>query len=89
MVIFFGPYIWNGKKRGKGQKNITIKKVFGDKEPADLSLEECKKAFAGKLKSKAKKAKKKAPKKATAKKATSKTVKKSAKKPVKKASKES
>jgi DNA topoisomerase-1 len=48
------PYIWNGKKKGKGQKNITIKKVFGDKEPKDLSLEECKKAVAGKLKPKAK-----------------------------------
>jgi hypothetical protein len=24
---------------GNGQKNITIKKVFGDKEPKDLSLE--------------------------------------------------
>jgi hypothetical protein len=23
---------------GNGQKNITIKKVFGDKEPKDLSL---------------------------------------------------
>jgi hypothetical protein len=45
----FGPYIWNGKKKGKGQKNITIKKVFGDKEPKDLSLEECKKAVAGYL----------------------------------------
>ncbi|CAB5497516.1 type I DNA topoisomerase [Bathymodiolus thermophilus thioautotrophic gill symbiont] len=50
----FGPYIWNGKKKGKGQKNITIKKVFGDKAPADLTLEECKKAVAGKLKPKAK-----------------------------------
>jgi hypothetical protein len=30
---------------GNGQKNITIKKVFGDKEPKDLSLEECKKAI--------------------------------------------
>jgi hypothetical protein len=39
---------------GKGQKNITIKKVFGDKEPKDLSLEECKKAVAGKLKPKTK-----------------------------------
>ena len=35
----FGPYIWNGKKRGKGQKNVTVTKVFGDKEPADLTLE--------------------------------------------------
>ncbi|VVH67218.1 DNA topoisomerase I (EC [uncultured Gammaproteobacteria bacterium] len=51
--------MWNGKKKGKGQKNITIKKVFGDKEPKDLSLEECKKAVAGKLKPKAKPKKKK------------------------------
>ncbi len=60
----FGPYIWNGKKRGKGQKNVTVQKVFGDKEPADLTLEECKKAIEGKIKAKkakAKKAKKKAP----------------------------
>jgi len=48
----FGPYIWNGKKRGKGQKNVTVQKVFGDKEPADLSLEECKKAIEGKIKAK-------------------------------------
>ncbi len=46
----FGPYIWNGKKRGKGQKNVTVQKVFGDKEPADLTLEECKKAIEGKIK---------------------------------------
>ena len=60
----FGPYIWNGKKRGKGQKNVTVQKVFGDKEPADLTLEECKKAIEGKIKAKkakAKKTKKKAP----------------------------
>ena len=76
----FGPYIWNGKKRGKGQKNITIKKIFGDKEPADLTLEECKKAISGKLKPKVKKRKKAAPKKAGAKKATSKPLKKAAKK---------
>jgi len=60
----FGPYIWNGKKRGKGQKNVTVQKVFGDKEPADLSHEECKKAIEGKIKAKkakAKKSKKKAP----------------------------
>ena len=60
----FGPYIWNGKKRGKGQKNVTVQKVFGDKEPSDLTLEECKKAIEGKAKAKkakAKKAKKKAP----------------------------
>ncbi len=54
----FGPYIWNGKKKGKGQKNITIKKVFGDKDPADLTLEECKKAVSGKIKPKAKPKKK-------------------------------
>ncbi len=62
----FGPYIWNGKKRGKGQKNVTVTKVFGDKEPADLSLEECKKAIEGKIKAKAKPKKRKkkaAPKK--------------------------
>ncbi|CAC9443318.1 DNA topoisomerase I [Bathymodiolus heckerae thiotrophic gill symbiont] len=57
----FGPYIWNGKKKGKGQKNITIKKVFGDKAPTDLTLEECKKAVAGKLKPKAKPKKRKKP----------------------------
>ena len=57
----FGPYIWNGKKRGKGQKNVTVKKVFGDKAPIDLTLEECKKAIEGKIKakSKAKKSKQK------------------------------
>ena len=64
----FGPYIWNGKKRGKGQQNVTVTKVFGDKEPADLTLEECKKAIDGKTKAKpkSKKTKKKAsPKKNT------------------------
>lgn len=45
----FGAYIWNGKKRGKGQKNITIKKFFGDKAPAELTLEDCEKAISGKL----------------------------------------
>ena len=59
----FGPYIWNGKKRGKGQKNVTVQKVFGDKAPSDLTLEECKKAIEGKIKAtakaKAKKSKKK------------------------------
>ena len=55
----FGPYIWNGKKRGKGQKNVTVAKVFGDKEPVDLTLEECKKAIEGKIKAKAKPKKKK------------------------------
>lgn len=46
----FGAYIWNGKKKGKGQKNITISKFFADKEPKDLSLKECKDAIAGKIK---------------------------------------
>ncbi len=50
----FGPYVWNGKKRGKGQKNVTVQKVFGDKAPIDLTLEECKKAIDGKIKTKAK-----------------------------------
>lgn len=73
----FGPYVWNGKKRGKGQKNVTIAKVFGDKAPVDLTLEECEKAIAGKSKAKVKakaKAKpkaKKSKKKATPKKAKS------------------
>ena len=55
----FGPYIWNGKKRGKGQKNITIKKFFEDKDPSTLTLTECEKAISGKLTSKSKKTKKK------------------------------
>lgn len=50
----FGPYIWNGKKRGKGQKNITVKKVFGTKDPKDLSLKECENAISGKIKPKIK-----------------------------------
>ena len=55
----FGPYIWNGLKKGKGQKNITIKKVFGDKkEPIDLTLKECEDAISGKLKPKTKPKKK-------------------------------
>ena len=41
----FGPYISNGKKKGKGQKNITIKKVLGDVNPADLSLKDCESAL--------------------------------------------
>jgi DNA topoisomerase-1 len=65
----FGPYVWNGKKRGKGQKNVTVQKVFGDKAPIDLTLEECKKAIDGKIKAKAKA--KKAKKKPTAKKKVS------------------
>ena len=55
----FGPYIWNGKKRGKGQKNVTVEKVFGDKAPIDLTLEECKKAIADHDKAKKRKRKKK------------------------------
>ncbi|MDC1289772.1 type I DNA topoisomerase [Candidatus Thioglobus sp.] len=65
----FGPYVWNGKKRGKGQKNVTVQKVFGDKAPIDLTLEECKKAIDGKIKAKAKA--KKAKKKTTTKKKAS------------------
>jgi DNA topoisomerase-1 len=65
----FGPYVWNGKKRGKGQKNVTVQKVFGDKAPIDLTLEECKKAIDGKIKAKTKA--KKAKKKTTAKKKAS------------------
>jgi DNA topoisomerase-1 len=45
----YGPYIWNGLKKGKGQKNITIKKVFGDLEPKELTLQQCKDAVSGKL----------------------------------------
>ena len=72
----FGPYVWNGKKRGKGQKNVTIAKVFGDKAPVDLTLEECEKAIAGKGKAKAKaKAKAKPKAKKTKKKATPKKAK--------------
>ena len=66
----FGPYIWNGKKRGKGQKNVTVLKVFGDKAPADLTLEECKKAIDGKVKAKSKAKAKKTKKKSVAKKKT-------------------
>ena len=66
----FGPYIWNGKKRGKGQKNVTVQKIFGDKAPIDLTLEECKKAIEGKIKAKAKA--KKSKKKSTVKKKASK-----------------
>jgi DNA topoisomerase-1 len=51
----FGPYIWNGKKKGKGQKNITIKKIFGEKKkPIDLTLKQCEDAISGKLKPKVK-----------------------------------
>ncbi len=46
-------YIMN-KKKGKGQKNITIKKVFGDKSPKDLTLAECEKAIIAKPKPKKK-----------------------------------
>ncbi len=52
------------KKKGKGQKNITIKKVFGDKSPKDLTLAECEKAITAKPKPK-KKSKKKIAKKTT------------------------
>ena len=47
------------KEKRQGQKNVTVAKVFGDKDPADLSLEECKKAIEGKIKAKAKPKKRK------------------------------
>jgi len=48
------------EKRGvRDKKNVTVAKVFGDKEPADLTLEECKKAIEGKIKAKAKPKKRK------------------------------
>lgn len=54
----FGPYIWNGKKKGKGQKNITIKKIFGEKqEPKELTIQQCRSAISGKIKTKIKKKK--------------------------------
>lgn len=43
-----GPNIWNGIK-GKGKKNITIAKFFGDKKPGELTLSECKKAISGEV----------------------------------------
>jgi len=48
---------------------VTVQKVFGDKAPIDLTLEECKKAIDGKIKAKAKA--KKAKKKPTSKKKVS------------------
>ncbi|MBL7003936.1 MAG: hypothetical protein ISR69_07920 [Gammaproteobacteria bacterium] len=44
-----GPNIWNGIK-GKGRKNITIAKFFGDRNPSELTLNECKKAINGDVK---------------------------------------
>lgn len=41
----FGPYITNGKKRGRGQKNITVKKLFPNQNPKDLTLQQCEKAL--------------------------------------------
>ena len=49
-TLLICPYIWNGKKRGKGQKNITIKKFFNDKDPKTLTLKECQNAITSKLK---------------------------------------
>jgi len=57
------------KSAAKVKKNVTVQKVFGDKAPIDLTLEECKKAIDGKIKAKAKV--KKAKKKTTAKKKAS------------------
>jgi len=53
------PIFGMGKNEGKDKKNVTVEKVFGDKAPIDLTLEECKKAIEGKDKAKAKKRKKK------------------------------
>ncbi len=54
----------------RDKKNVTVQKVFGDKAPIDLTLEECKKAIEGKIKAKAKA--KKSKKKSTVKKKASK-----------------
>ena len=43
-----GPVIWNGVK-AKGRKNISIFKVFGEKEPSGITLEECEDAISGKI----------------------------------------
>ena len=43
----------------KDKKNVTVEKVFGDKAPIDLTLEECKKAIADQDKAKTRKRKKK------------------------------
>jgi len=79
----YGPYITNG------EKNVTVKKVFPDREPKSLSLEECKEELdKAPLKKRGKK--KKVAKKAAKKKAKKKTKKKAKKKKVaKKATKKS
>ena len=53
-----GPNIWNGIN-GKGKKNITIKKFFGDRDPGTLILSECEKAISGDIKPKTIKQRKK------------------------------
>jgi hypothetical protein len=47
-----GPNIWNGVK-GKGRRSITIAKFFADKDPATLTLDECKRVISGDVKPKA------------------------------------
>lgn len=42
------------RNEARDKKNVTVQKVFGDKAPSDLTLEECKKAIEGKIKAKAK-----------------------------------
>ena len=46
-----GPVIWNGVKT-KGRKSIAISKVFGEKDPLDITLEECENTISGKITSK-------------------------------------
>ena len=75
----YGPYITNG------EKNVTVKKVFPDREPNSLTLDECKEElekapFKRGKKKKKKVAKKAAKKKATRKKARKKKRKKKSKK---------
>ena len=43
-----GPNIWNGVK-GKGKRNITIAKFFGNKNPDELTLKECEEVLSGKV----------------------------------------
>jgi len=77
----YGPYITNG------EKNVTIAKVFKDREPNSLTLEECKEELDKAPLKRGKKKKKKVAKKAAKKKARKKAKKKAKKKKKKKAAK--
>ena len=55
-MVALDPIFGMGKNVEKDKKTSLLKKVFGDKAPIDLTLEECKKAIEGKDKAKAKKA---------------------------------